>query len=221
MKVCHRALLVSSLVVLGGCGTVTDPVDVTPEVYVGTADADPDAAAVFGQEWVDEAVTELTAFAVAEAFPAALLDPERQEFSREDLAGDVILDRLTPEAAQVWEALVDDALGGDPVAADAVRALRYYGIDEPWTLPEDGQVVRSQEITDVEVDVDSAGGPGQELLVVSFDHGSTLAFEEDGEGVIFEVEKEMTYVLTPAPEQEEPSWLITRYNGDFEVAASQ
>ena len=200
---------------------MTDPVDVAPEVYVETADADSDAAAVFGQDWVDDAVAELTAFAVVEAFPAALLDPERQEFSREDLAGEVILERLTPEAAQGWQTSVDAALDGDPEAADSVRSMRYYGIDAPWTLPGDDPVVRSQRITDVQVEVDPAGGPGQELLVVSFEHDATLAFLADGDPVRLEVEKEMTYVLTPAPAGEEPGWLIASYDGEFEVTAGQ
>lgn len=219
MKVCHRILLVSSLVVLGGCGTVTDPAEVAPEVFVETAAADAEAAAVFGQEWVDAAVRELADFAVAEAFPEALLDPERQDVSREDLAPPAVLDRLTPEAAQGFQALVDAALGGDARAQDEVRTLRYYGVDAAWTLPEQDPVVRSQRITDVGVEVDSTGGPGQELLVVSFDHDATMAFGFDDEPLRLEVEKEMTYVLAPVPADEGTSWLIASFEGEFEASA--
>ena len=216
MKSRRLLALVASVLLLSGCGLVTDPDDVTPALYVETADVDPSAVALFGQEQVDAAVAELTAFAVAEAFPPALLDPQERDYTHDDLVGEGIADRLTPAAAESWQSLVDDALAGDEDARDVVRALRYYDVDEPWTVPAEDPVVMSQQITELDVDVDATAGPGQELLVVSFDHDATLAYLEGDEPVTLDVEKSMTFRLTPAAAEDRFDWLIASFEGEYE-----
>ncbi len=216
VKLRHLPLLVASVVVLSGCGVVTDPDDVTPAVYVEQAEVEPSAVALFGQESVDQAVAEITSFAVTEAFPPALLDPEQRDFTREELIGEGIVDRLTVEAAEGWEALVDAALEGDSDARDGVRALRFYDVDEQWTLPVDEPVVVSQQITELYVDVDDTAGPGQELLSISFDHDATLAFREEDRPVDLGIEKSVTFWLTPAAAEERFSWSIASFEGEYE-----
>jgi len=216
MKWCRLGVLVVSASVLAGCGVVTDPEDVAPEVYVETPEPSPHADAVFGRERVDDAYAELTEFVLAEAFPPELLDPERTEYSPADLAGEDVTGHLTGDAAEEWKTLVDAALAGDDEAHTAVQAMRYYDVDRPWTVGED-PVVASQQITGVTIEVDPTDGPGRELLLISFEHDASLEYDDEGTPVGFDVEKEMTYLLVPAPGGGEPSWLIADFDGDFDV----
>lgn len=217
MRWCRPGLVIAVAGVLVGCGVVTDPAEVTPEVYVEEPSPNARAAAVFGQDRVDEAFDELSGFALAEAFPPALLDPEREDYTVADLAGDSVTEHLTPEAADGWTELVEAALAGDAEARSFVHVMRFYDVERPWTLLGEDPVVASQQITDVAVDVDSSAGAGQELLVVSFHHDVSLQYHQDGRPVGFDVAKEITYELAPATGPDGPRWLIADFDGEFEV----
>ncbi|HLV04932.1 hypothetical protein [uncultured Georgenia sp.] len=217
MRWSHPALLIATVWVLVGCGVVTDPTEVTPDVYVETPSPNPRAAAVFGQDNVDDAVEQLTGFALSEAYPPELLDPQREDYSVADLAGDDVVEHLTPDAAEGWTELVEAALAGDAEARSIVHVMRFYDVERRWTLPEDDPVVASQQITDIVLEVDSSGGAGQERLVVSFHHDVSLEYREDGRPVGMDIAKEITYQLAPVSDPDGPGWLIAGFDGEFEV----
>ena len=64
--------------------------------------------------------------------------------------------------------------------------------------------------------MDATAGPGQELLVISFDHDATLLFVEGEQPVTLDVEKSMVFQLTPAAAEDRFDWLIASFEGEYE-----
>jgi hypothetical protein len=202
---------------LAGCAVVTDPADLAPEEYVEDPEIAPEAIDAFGRDGVGTAFELATDFALAHAFEAPLLDPAQPFHQLAELTLP-ILPHLSPDARSVFPAQVAAAVAGDPDAQDGLRALTFYGWQEPgWTLPAEGDPVVFEQLTDPTVQLVPAMGDDPERLAVSFVHTARLRFVADGEPLLLEVEKDMLFVMVPTPEPEGPAWLIDAYDGDFSV----
>lgn len=213
------ALVAASLALaLAGCGVYTSPRALAPETYVEPPVIRPEAIAVFGQDQVDLAFDELTAFALEHAFHPTLLDPQKVDYTVEELALDVAW-HLSDPAIVAWEAMVTSAVAGDLDATDAVRAIEFYRWGEPtWSLPPDGSPLVSQEITDATIGVTDPTVDGQIRLVTTFRQAGTMEYLSGGVPFMIEVTKSTTYWMVPATDDDDPRWRIDQWDGTFSVA---
>lgn len=203
---------------LTACGATTNPDDLAPEVFIEPPVTTQAATTAFGESRVEEAYDLLTAFALAYAFQTALLDPERSEYTVPELTDDV-LPHLSPAARSAYRILAVSAATGRPESQDAVRVLRFHRWNEPrWSLPEDGDPVVFQHITDPRIDLEPATADRPDRLVVNLVHTAKLQFREDGNPFAVEVRKTMTYWMIPSTEAADPAWLIDAYQGVFAVS---
>jgi hypothetical protein len=217
-SILHQLLALLVLGVgLAGCAVVTDPADLAPETYVEDPDISPEALEAFGPDGVWTAYRLATGFALDHGFEAPLLDPAQPFHELAELTLP-ILPHLSPGARGVFPAQVAAAVAGDPDAQDGLRALIFYGWHEPgWTLPEDGDPVVFEQLTDPTVEFVPATDDHPERLLVSFVHTARLRFVADGDPVLLEVRKDMLFLMVPATAAEGPAWLIDGYDGEFSV----
>jgi hypothetical protein len=202
---------------LAGCGVTADPADLAPEVYVEEPDYPPEAVDAFRLDGVGTAYGLVTDFALDHAFQAPLLDPEQPYHGLGELTLPV-LPHLAPNARSVFAAQVAAALAGDPAAQDGLRALTFHGWHEPgWTLPDDGDPVVFEHLTDPAVEFVPATGERPDHLVITFVHTGRLRFAEDGVPCLLEVQKDMTFWMVPSSGTDGPEWLIDSYDGVFSV----
>lgn len=179
-----------------GCSSGRNPT-VLPTEFVERPKITPAVLSLVGEGPAQQAAATAVGFAREYGFDPALLDPQQATFTVEELSAGVG-DVLGDAALRVWDARVVAAAAGDTEAWDDVRALKMFGLqDRALTVPKDGDVLRSQSITDVTVDVvpsaasgGSVAGPSTEptadtatlpKLLVDFTQVAHLRFEEKGD----------------------------------------
>ena len=202
--------------VLTGCGVATSPEQVTPTIYAEPPTVAPAAVETFGAEAVETAYEELVDFAFEVGFREEFLDPQRVDYTAEELTVHV-QPHLGAGAAQIWADQVSAALDGDTAAQDSLRVLQFYRWDEPtWTVP-DGGALESQRIGAPEIRLAPAEADVPPRLEVRVDHAATMRYEENGGPFRVEVRKPMTYWLVLSEWTTGPEWLVYSYNGSFRV----
>ncbi|MFH5824751.1 hypothetical protein [Georgenia sp. AZ-5] len=213
--------LSACVLALGACGVVTSPSQVAPQDYIEEPAISSAAVTAFGQERVEEAHEELTAFALERAFPEEFLDPQKDTYTHEELAAGV-QNYLTKDMADAWSALVVSALAGDTAAQESLRVLQFYHLDDPTSaLPPDHSPPSNQQIMDSRIDIErTATGPGVQL-VITWKHIATLELVDVAAGAeeryALDVTKTMKFWLTPSTTSSGPRWLITQYDGSYTV----
>ncbi len=215
------SLLLTALAVLGGgltgCAVTSDPTDLAPELYVEEPDYAPEAVDAFRMDGVGSAYGLVTDFALEHAFKAPLLDPARSYHGLAELTLPV-LPRLVPEGRRTFAAQVASAVAGDLDAQDGLRVLTFYGWRGPgWSLPEDGDPVVFEHLTEPSVEFVPATSDRPEQLLISFVHTARLRFVDDGAPFHLDVQKDMAFWMVPATGTDGPSWLIDSYDGVFRV----
>jgi hypothetical protein len=202
-------------VATAGCGVTTSPEQVTPERYAERPTVAPQAAETFGTEAVDDAYDELVDFAFDVAFREEFLDPQREDYTAEELTVHV-QPRLGPGALQTWSTQVAAALEGDTEAQDSLRILQFYLWEQPtWTVPAGG-ALQDQRITDAEISLAEAEADLPPRLEVRLAHAATMRYEEDGGPFRVEVRKSMIYELVLSEWATGPDWLVYAYDGRFQ-----
>jgi len=149
-------------VTLSGCALQADPDLARPPLYVEAPEISDAAARSVGAERARQAAADAVSFALEYGFTPGLLDPQKVNFTAEELSAGVT-NVLTPSSLAVWNARVVAALAGDQSAREEIRALRMYDLQDPkLSSPPDGKTLRSQAITDLAVDLFAGQFPDPE-----------------------------------------------------------
>jgi hypothetical protein len=193
---------------------------VTPERFVERPTIASEAVETFGVDAVNTAYEELADFALDVAFREEFLDPQRVDYTAEELTAEV-QPRLGPGALETWNAQVTAALEGDPDAQDALRILQFYRWDQPtWTVPAGG-ALQSQRISSAEIALAEPEPEAPPRLLVRLQHAATMEYEEDGGTFRIEVAKPMRFWLVQSEWTTGPRWLVYAYEGSFQVRPLQ
>lgn len=153
MRIRRPSIAVLVGLTLFGCALQPDPDRARPPLYVEAVEVSETARELVGEADIRAAADEAVAFALEYGFDPTMLDPAKTSFSGEELSRGVAT-VLTPSSLAVWNARVVAALAGDAAAKEEVRALRMYDLqDSQLSAPTTGDILRSQAITDLTVDV--------------------------------------------------------------------
>jgi len=123
MRVRGCLIVVLVGVTLSGCALQADPDLARPPLYVEAPEISDAAARSVGAERARQAAADAVSFALEYGFTPGLLDPQKVNFTAEELSAGVT-NVLTPSSLAVWNARVVAALAGDQSAREEIRALR-------------------------------------------------------------------------------------------------
>ncbi|WP_432558907.1 hypothetical protein [Granulicoccus sp. GXG6511] len=210
------ALGLSLVVLLAGCGIATDPERAVPDKWVDPPSVTEKARGVFTPPELESAYAMVTAFALERGFDPVLMDPQKTEYTADELNAGV-LSRITPTLQERWKARVDSALAGNQSDQDGLRVLQFYQWEQPeWTLPREGSSLVSQWIRNGEIGVSDATEDAPQRMKVTVIHEAQLRYEEEQEPFTLQVVKRVSYWMMPNTDGK-PGWLIDEYEGVFAV----
>lgn len=218
-------MLIVSILAMSGCSPIS-PEQTAPERWSDAPEVDDEVLTHFTEEQVGEAYRWLTDFAFDRAFPAELTDPQRADFTVDDLA-DPVSPYMTSTLLQKWTVWAETALsvaspepsstGSIPTeadssaeeAADNLRVVQFFGWEnDTWTLPADETPLDWQSIEESYISFESE----TQRLQIGFDHHAEFTFVELGDEISVPVSKTITFWLAQDADR---GWLIDNFLGHF------
>ena len=202
--------------VMSGCGVRTSATEAVPERWVDPPSISARAKEMFTVEQIRQAYAEITEFALAHGYDPAFMDPQRREYTAEQLSAGVT-PRMSAGLRPRWDERVASALAGDQGDQDGLRVLQFYDWEQPtWQLPADGRAVRSQWIRNAEIGGAEPIETTPARLKITLIHQATVRYSEDGTEFELDVAKRVSYWLLPNAAGS-PAWLLDAYEGVFAV----
>lgn len=204
------------MVLLAGCGIATDPEHAVPDKWVDPPSVTEKARGAFTPPELESAYAMVTAFALERGFDPVLMDPQKSEYTADELNAGV-LSRITPALQERWKARVASALAGNQSDQDGLRVLQFYQWEQPeWTLPREGSSLVSQWIRNGEIGVSDATEDTPQRMKITVIHEAELRYEEEQEPFTLQVVKRVSYWMLPNTDGKS-AWLIDEYEGVFAV----